>query len=54
MDTATLVWYLRKKRRALATRSSRILALNPLGYWTLQEGTGVTAVDSSGLSLIHI
>jgi len=51
MDTATLVWYLRKKRRALATRSSRILALNPLGYWTLHGGPGATAADSSGNGL---
>lgn len=48
MDTATLVWYRRKRR---ATRASRILARTPLGYWTLQDGSGSTALDSSGNGL---
>jgi len=48
--------YLGKKRGVYVTaptttRASRIMALSPLGYWTLQEGTGSTATDSSGNGL---
>jgi hypothetical protein len=32
-------------------RAATILALNPLGYWKLQEGAGSTANDSSGNGL---
>lgn len=48
MDMATYAALKKKKR---LTIDARILALNPLGYWKLQDGSGGTAIDSSGNNL---
>jgi len=36
------------RRRAVPTRAERILSLSPVGYWRLDDGSGVVAADSSG------